>query len=411
MSREHDSTTRFGSNESRRVFLRRAFHGLGLVLVGPSIVHCANDDAFDFGNVPSTSNIGGVGPLLDPDANGIRLPAGFSSRVVARSGELVPGTDYFWHASPDGGATFPLRDGGYIYVSNSESILFGEGGASAIRFDRNGRLVDAYRILEGTLRNCAGGPTPWGTWMSCEEYPNGRVHECDPHGNEAAKVWPALGTFSHEAIAFDDQSRAYLTEDQTDGRLYRFTPTNVTRGIPDLSSGSLEVLRIENGTEGKVSWESVPDPDATTTATRLQVPTSTAFSGGEGIWYRDGRVYFATKGDNRVWVYSVADESISVLYDAGALVEPVLTGVDNIVVSASGDVLVAEDGGDMQVVAITPSGAVVPLLQVMNQNSSEITGIALDPHRKRLYFSSQRGTTGDLFTGGITYEITGPFFV
>jgi secreted PhoX family phosphatase len=404
-----------GSNAltaSRRDFLRRAFHGLGLVVVGPSIINCSDGDgAFDFSNVPQTSNIANVGPLLAPDANGLRLPAGFTSRIVAHSGELVAGTDYMWHGSPDGGATFPLTDGGYIYVSNSEALLLGDGGAGAIRFDKNGAIVDAYRILDGTGHNCAGGPTPWGTWMSCEEHSSGLVHECDPHGVDAAITWPALGAFSHEAITFDTELRAYLTEDLPDGRLYRFTPASISGGKPDLSSGTLEAMRVVTGMEGPVVWETIASPSNVPTPTRQQAPTSTAFNGGEGIWFRDGEVFFATKGDNRVWSYSVTDQMLTIIYDAGAMVAPILTGVDNIVVSAGGDVIVAEDGGDMQVVAITPDGAVVPLMQIMGQPASEVTGVALDPHRKRLYFSSQRGEPANLTTGGITYEVTGPFFI
>ena len=62
----------------------------------------------------------------------------------------------------------------------------------------------------------------------------------------------------------------------------------------------------------------------------------------------------------------------------------------------------------MQVVAVSPSGDVVPLVQVEGHDGSEITGIAFDPTLRRMYFSSQRGLTGTGF--GITYEVTGPFF-
>jgi secreted PhoX family phosphatase len=93
-----------------------------------------------------------------------------------------------------------------------------------------------------------------------------------------------------------------------------------------------------------------------------------------------------------------------VLYDAKAVSEPILTGVDNVTVSASGDVLVAEDGGDMQIVAILPSGEIKPLVQLVDYPDSEITGPAFDPSGTRLYFSSQRGPKG-----GTTFEVTGPF--
>ena len=83
-----------------------------------------------------------------------------------------------------------------------------------------------------------------------------------------------------------------------------------------------------------------------------------------------------------------------------------LYGVDNLTVSACGDVLVAEDGGQMRIVAVLPDVGLKPLVQLVGQDDSEITGPAFDPSGTRLYFSSQRAI-GTL--SGITYEITGPF--
>src|SRR5215218_6875698 len=117
------------------------------------------------------------GPLGAPDANGLRLPPRFTSRLIARANRLVAGTSYPWHPFPDGQATFATSDGGWVLVSNSESLAPTGAGSSAIRFRRNGTIADAYRILAGTNANCAGGGTPWGRWLSCEEHDYGHVWE------------------------------------------------------------------------------------------------------------------------------------------------------------------------------------------------------------------------------------------
>ena len=351
------------------------------------------------------SRIAEIGPLGAPDAAGVRLPSGFTARVLAERGQPVAGTAYDWHTFPDGGATFPLADGGWVYVSNSEVPRI--GGVGAIRFDASGATSDAYRILDRTTGNCAGGPTPWGSWLSCEEYGRGQVWECDPLGVQGARARPALGVFKHEAVAVDPERwHLYLTEDESDGHLYRFVPAAMApTGFPDLSAGRLEVASV--AMDGAVRWLEVPDPGFTgETPTRRQVAGATAFEGGEGIWHHEGVVYFSTKGDNRIWALDLAASRLSVLYDAETSSTPILRGVDNLTVSCCGDVLVAEDGGSMQIVAILPDGSLKPLVQVTGQDSSEITGPAFDPSGTRLYFSSQRGGAEGQ---GITYVVEGPF--
>lgn len=352
-----------------------------------------------------------LGPLQPPDENGIRLPVGFRSRIVARSGSKPVATaDYVWHSAPDGGATFETDDGGWIYVSNSE-MEGGQGGTGALRFDSDGIVVDAYQILSGTRHNCAGGPTPWKTWLSCEEVQLGSVWECDPFGKRDAVELPALGYFMHEAATVDNvKNQIYLTEDERDGRFYRFTPDNISGDRLDLTTGLLEIATVVGRKEGQVFWRPVPNPNPTAEQrpTRRQVRRSTRFRGGEGVWYHDGTVYFSTKGDNRLWAYDTDESILTLIYNDDFFENAELTGVDNITVSSRGDVFVAEDGGDMQIVAITPFGKVMPILQIVGHLESEVTGPAFDPSGTRLYFSSQRGRTG-LSADGVTFEVTGPF--
>lgn len=115
---------------------------------------------------------------------GIKVSKGITVRVIANAGRFVnfangDKSSLPFHSSPDGAAVFPLTNGGYVYVSNSE-VQDKRGGVYGVYMDDNGNVVDYKQLLSGTTRNCSGGATPWKTYVSCEEYGSGQCYQVDP---------------------------------------------------------------------------------------------------------------------------------------------------------------------------------------------------------------------------------------
>lgn len=398
-----------------------------------------------------------IGPLLAPNADGIELPEGFTSRVVAVANEppLMSDPTFTWHTDPDGGACFTTDDGGWIYVSNSEfrdftvagvpretAALLGvfQGGVGALRFDADGTLIDAYAIQSGTTTNCSGGATPWGTWINGEEIADGIMFEASPlrDGGEAVPL-PRFGRKAHEMVAVDPEGRAiYHTEDVTGAdRFYRtIFPAAAwpAGGRPDMSQGILQVLQVPgplgDAHDGPVpiNWinaidDGTPQPD-------VYQEESTIFAGNEGVFYLSGILFFTTKPtgnpdtDDVIWAIDIAAGTIEAIYTpedgpVGSPVdpdEPRLTGVDNIAMTDDGEMLVVEDGGDMRCMVLLPDRTTIPLLRLPgNAEVTEVTGVAIAPTGDRIYVSSQRalrqGAPAAFGLGGVTYEIRMPFSV
>lgn len=392
----------------------------------------------------------GYGPLV-PDPKGVLdLPRGFHYKQLSVEGDpisegvVVPGHH-------DGMATFPgSRHGRTRLVRNHEQGTNGtravgrpeltydpavNGGTTTLEVDSRGNLLSQYVSLAGTAVNCAGGRTPWGTWLTCEETEgvkgetksHGWVFEVDPDGRRTEPVpLTGLGRFAHEAVAVDPHTlTAYLTEDASGpfGLFYRFRPRahrggyhaymrggsleamNV-RGVPDLS------LVTEPGTRLRVEWLDVPDPSAKTTSVRKQFDTITRSQKLEGAWWGHGKAYFVASfshsGDGaardhagQVWTYDPRRNEIELqlIFKPGGRFD----GPDNITVSPyGGGVILAEDGdGEQYLVGTTRKDK--PFAMARNAlNSSEFTGVTFSPDGRILFANRQSDP-------GATFAITGPW--
>jgi len=420
----------------------------------------------------------GYGPLL-PDPNRVfDLPEGFRYRIIARQGErmadglLVPG-------DPDGMAAFPLDNGRIGLICNHELAFdeadkgaFGSsnenfpsevqricydpgkgkgpqlGGTTTMVYDpARERVERQYMSLAGTDRNCAGGPTPWNSWITCEET-NLRADAvtAKDHGYNfevplSAEIKPAdpvplkaMGRFRHEAVAVDPKTGiVYQTEDMSDGLIYRFIP-DVPGKLAE--GGRLQALVIVNRPscdtrnwpelEGptfpvnqpfEVSWVDIVDVESPDDSLRFQGFDKGAarFARGEGMWAGDGEYYFAcTNGGPKLqgqifrYIPSPYEGTPEETNQPGKLdlfiesTNPdLLKNCDNLTVAPNGHLVVCEDADKpCRLVGVSPEGK----LYRIGQNSytgSELAGACFSPDGKILFVNIQKE--------GLTLAITGPW--
>jgi len=394
-----------------RRLTRRRFVQHGMVAAGALALPAGLGRAADaLAAGPPRVTDGPYGPLGPPDpVTGVQVPKGFRIREIGHSGTSVGLTGYTWPPFPDGSGSFPQPDGSWIFVANSE-VPGGLGGVSAIHFSKTGDALAAYSICSDTDTNCGGGTTPWGTWLSGEEVDRGRVLECDPTGATPPVSRPALGLFSHEYVCVHDVHRQlYLTEDESGGGLYRFTPA--TWG--DLSAGVLEIATLEP--RGVITWTPVPDPLATNVQTRDQVKRATRMKRPEGLCIdrRTGVVFFVESSAGRVIAYDPETGVYELIYAEDDFADPILSDSDNITASpVTGDLFICEDAGTFDICILTPEGEMAKFIHLSGLQhgdsetdaASETTGPSFDPSGTRFYFSSQRAGVA-----GVTYEVTGPW--
>ena len=312
---------------SRRELLGRSAIGVGAVALGNMSSLLVGQPAF------ADHRVGD--PIPDP-AGILDLPKGFSYQIVSRAGNPLPGGGVT-PGRPDGTAAFKGPRGGVRLVQNHEigasdpspSVAAPEltydpkamGGTTTLTLDRHLNPVDEYVSLAGTWSNCAGGATPWGTWLTCEETEtlagptadknHGFVFEVDPaHPSNNLTPTPleALGRFAHEAVTIDpDRGDVYLTEDASgpNGLVYRFRPNDRHREYGSLrNGGTLTAMSCSRrgvqvpdlsvfstpGTKLDVKWIPVADPSAAAVSTRNQFTTEVTRSRKfEGAWWDSGK--------------------------------------------------------------------------------------------------------------------------
>ena len=443
-----------GGNWDRRVS-RRAFLGAGGLgaaglLFGSGSALAQDEDAAGFGKLQSDP-----GGMLD-------LPRGFQYRVISREGSRlsngapVPGDH-------DGMAAFRgTQRGTTVLVRNHEQRLgdpnpvegknpydpTSPGGTTAVVVDNEKRkVVKSYVSSSGTLNNCAGGGTPWGTWLTCEEdrtTNHGYVFEVDPRNPEGALSRTPIrdmGFFSHEAVDIDPRTGvAYLTEDDFRGTipddpndevvadeigtrvsyLYRFIPNDPRGGRGSLQKGGrLQVMTLEGRSDYNVDlasprkkfsvvWRNVNPEEPHESAEDLGAARFNrlegAFFSGDTFWFDD-----TAGGEKRlgqIFRYRPRTQTLELFYegtDANKMESP-----DNICVTPWGDLWFVEDGdGENRVMGITPEGRVYKFAnnRVPSPGEpgsfSEFCGPTFSPDGQTFFVNIQNP--------GITYAIWGPF--
>ncbi|WP_462417197.1 alkaline phosphatase PhoX [Kytococcus sp. Marseille-QA3725] len=383
----------------RRTFLGSA--ALGLVIAGSSTPFASHTHA-----VQTTRAAAGYGPLR-PAGPLLALPEGFSYTVLAES-DTTTEDGYYVAGDQDAMGCFPGEDGGSVIVCNhevggdvprgvphSDGLVYdasAKGGTSTLVVDADNRVLAHYTSLAGTVDNCAGGVTPWGTWLTCEETEeragtheddgvtytfekdHGYVFEVDPTSAEANRgkanlPLKFLGRFAHEAAAVDpDSGHIYLTEDadEPNGLYYRWTPpAGYRQGVGALhvlaEGGEVEVGTLEAmvattdggehvtdlslatraGTTYTVEWVEVPDRDAREVSVREQFENDqvTRARKLEGQWWGDGGAYFVAsygrqdegsihEHDGQVWFLDPHEQTITLTTIFGVNPDPEKGGVD-----------------------------------------------------------------------------------
>ncbi|WP_328874422.1 PhoX family protein [Streptomyces sp. NBC_00287] len=451
--------------QSRRQMLARTS------ALGVSIAFAGNLSEL-FAGTAAAQNLGhtGYGPLV-PDPNGLLdLPEGFRYRVLSREGDPLRSGEGKVPSNHDGMTALPGRHGRVHLVRNHENrntaklpvptvkgLTYdpeGKGGCTTLTLDAHGKVLAEWVAIAGTAVNCAGGPTPWGTWLTCEETEdkagtNGytkdhgfifEVNPANPHRSGAVPL-TAMGRFQHEAVAVDPRRGiVYETEDAFQkpfGLFYRFLPNEPLRGGGSLRAGGrLQAMRVPDvpdlssiqepgATFEHIEWVDVPDPLATETPIRLQDFGPRGITHAqklEGCYWGGRSVYFvssfarsaegsAADHYGQIWRYDPEHRRLTLVIFFGPDTDVQLPGEspDNICLAPSGGLMVCEDGnGAQHVYGVTRQGEVYTMARNAQNIGTpeepewgEFAGVTFSPDGETMYVNC--------YTPGTTFAVTGPW--
>jgi len=441
---------------ARRSFLlRTGGAGLGLAFAG------SLGEVLSAGPAGAHGRRVGYGPLVPDPAGLVDLPEGFRYRAFSRAGvDRLDGGDVVPSAH-DGMAAFRgsrrttvlvrnhevdaegVAEDGMLPVPHVRGRTYdpnGQGGTTTLVVGDDRRLRSHRVSLAGTSTNCAGGPTPWGTWLTCEEndevldgVKHGYVFEVDPDRGGDPRPITALGRFEHEAVSFDRKGRAYLTEDADGphGYFYRFEPRRPHGGrgslraggslsalhLPELGGADLSAVTEAGTTFRRLEWVpiTVPDPDGGDKVRELHQATN--IPKAEGTWHADGCIWWvSSRGDGpdaededeasdgvhggQIWCYDPQRSTLRLVVCFAQ--DHDFEGPDNITVSPYGYAVMCTDGedADQYLAGITPEGKVFPL--AWNRlGDEEFAGACFSPDGRTLFANIQ--------DPGLTLAIWGPW--